>query len=140
MSTITEKKPSKGSLMKQTKADLVNIILRKDSVDKEKQAIIDELHKKAVTKVEYETLKESYLKEIEKVKAITKELNTLKDNYEKLDLRNAELAKTNEDFKDVLDENTSVLQEIRNKYKFWRDFAIAYALITIIIVVLKAIM
>lgn len=135
------KKPAtKGSLMKQTKAELVNIILRKDSVEREKQEIIDELHKKAVTRVEYDSLKDNYLNSLDKVKDAEKKLFELKANYEKLDIRNSELSKTNNDLKEALDEDASVLQETRNKYKFWRDFAVAYVLITIIIVVLKAIM
>lgn len=135
------KKPAtKGSLMKQTKAELVNIILRKDSVEREKQEIIDELHKKAVTRVEYDSLKDNYLSSLDKVKDAEKKLFELKANYEKLDIRNSELSKTNNDLKEALDEDASVLQETRNKYKFWRDFAVAYVLITIIIVVLKAIM
>lgn len=135
------KKPAtKGSLMKQTKAELVNIILRKDSVEREKQEIIDELHKKAVTRVEYDSLKDNYLSSLNKVKDAEKKLFELKANYEKLDIRNSELSKTNNDLKEALDEDASVLQETRNKYKFWRDFAVAYVLITIIIVVLKAIM
>ena len=134
------KPATRGSLMKQTKAELVNIIFRKDSVEKELQATIDELSKKAVTRVEYETLKDSYLKEVEKVKAADKELDTLTSNYEKLDKRNAELSKSNEDLKDALDEDASILQETKIKLKFWRDFAIAYVLITILVVVLKAIM
>lgn len=135
------KKPAtKGSLMKQTKAELVNIILRKDSVEREKQEIIDELHKKAVTRVEYDSLKDNYLSSLDKVKDAEKKLFELNANYEKLDKRNMELSKTNNDLKNALDEDASVLQETRNKYKFWRDFAVAYILITIIIVVLKAIM
>ena len=136
----TNEKTTKGSLMKKTKAELVSIILRKDSIDKEKQAVIDELHKKAVTKFEYETLKDSYLKEVEKVKTANEEIDTLNSSYEKLDTRNAELAKINKDLKDALDENASIFQETKIKLKFWRNFAIAYVLITIMIVVLKAIM
>lgn len=135
------KKPAtKGSLMKQTKAELVNIILRKDAVDKEKQEIIDELHKKAVTRVEYETLKDEYLKALDKAKYAEKQWSELKANYEKLDIRNTELSKVNSDLKEAFDEDASVLQETKNKLKFWRDFAVAYVLITIMIVVLKAIM
>ena len=139
--TADSKKPAtRGSLMKQTKAELVNIILRKDVVDKEKQAIIDELHKKAVTRVEYDSLKENYLKVLDKSKELEKALGTLEENYEKLDNRNAELSSLNRDFESVLDENASVLQETKKKLKFWKEFAVAFVIITIMVVVLATIM
>jgi len=139
--TADSKKPAtKGSLMKQTKAELVNIILRKDTVDKEKQEIIDELHKKAVTRVEYESLKENYFKEIKKGKDLTEQLDQLGVNYDKLDARNAELAKVNDDLQGVIDEDASVLCETKKKLKFWKDFAIAYILMSFLVVLLIAIM
>ena len=136
----TNEKTTKGSLMKKTKAELVSIILRKDSVDKEKQAVIDELHKKAVTKVEYETIKDNYLESLNKIKDLEKELANINDNYNKLDSRNAELNKLNNSLKDSLSEDTNVIQKTKSNLKFWRGFAIAYFLITVLVVILKVIM
>ena len=127
------KSASKSSLMNKTKAELVSIILRKDAVDKEKQAVIDELHKKAVTRVEYETLKESFLAENKKAKE-------LENNYDMLDLRNRELSKSIVALQDKLTDDGSLIQSYKSKYKFWRDFAVAFVLITIMAVILKAIM
>lgn len=127
------KSTSKASLMNKTKAELVSIILRKDAVDKEKQAVIDELHKKAVTRVEYETLKESFLAENKKAKE-------LENNYDMLDLRNRELSKSITALQDRLTDDGSLIQSYKSKYKFWRDFAVAFVLITIMVVILKAIM
>lgn len=127
------KSTSKSSLMNKTKAELVSIILRKDAVDKEKQAVIDELHKKAVTRVEYETLKESFLAENKKAKE-------LENNYDMLDLRNRELSKSIVELQDRLTDDGSLVESYKSKYKFWRDFAVAFVLITIMVVVLKAIM
>lgn len=127
------KSASKSSLMNKTKAELVSIILRKDAVDKEKQAVIDELHKKAVTRVEYETLKESFLVENKKAKE-------LENNYDMLDLRNRELSKSIVELQDRLTDDGALIQSYKSKYKFWRDFAVAFVLITIMVVVLKVIM
>ena len=127
------KSTSKASLMNKTKAELVSIILRKDAVDKEKQAVIDELRKKAVTRVEYETLKESFLAENKKAKE-------LENNYDMLDLRNRELSKSIVALQDKLTDDGSLIQSYKSKYKFWRDFAVAFVLITIMAVILKAIM
>lgn len=127
------KSASKSSLMNKTKAELVSIILRKDAVDKEKQAVIDELHKKAVTRVEYETLKKSFLAENKKAKE-------LENNYDMLDLRNRELSKSIVALQDKLTDDGSLIQSYKSKYKFWRDFAVAFVLITIMAVILKAIM
>ena len=136
----TKKPATKGSLMKQTKAELVSIILRKDAIDKEKQEIIDELHKKAVTRVEYDSLKDNYLAALEKTKLQDKDITNLVTNFEKLDKRNTELSKENEDLKGVIDEDASVLQETKNKLKFWKDFAVAYVLISLLVVVLAIMM
>ena len=127
------KSTSKASLMNKTKAELVSIILRKDAVDKEKQAVIDELRKKAVTRVEYETLKESFLAENKKAKE-------LENNYDMLDLRNRELSKSIVELQDRLTDEGSLVESYKSKYKFWRDFAVAFVLITIMVVILKAIM
>lgn len=127
------KSTSKASLMNKTKAELVSIILRKDAVDKEKQAVIDELRKKAVTRVEYETLKESFLAENKKAKEF-------ENNYDMLDLRNRELSKSIVALQDRLTDDGSLIQSYKSKYKFWRDFAVAFVLITIMVVILKAIM
>jgi len=127
------KSTSKTSLMNKTKAELVSIILRKDAVDKEKQAVIDELRKKAVTRVEYETLKESFLAENKKAKEF-------ENNYDMLDLRNRELSKSIVALQDRLTDDDSLIQSYKSKYKFWRDFAVAFVLITIMVVILKAIM
>ena len=136
----TKKPATKGSLMKQTKAELVSIILRKDAIDKEKQEIIDELHKKAVTRVEYDSLKDNYLAALERIKLQDKDITNLVTNFEKLDKRNTELSRENEDLKGVIDEDASVLQETKNKLKFWKDFAVAYVLISLLVVVLAMIM
>lgn len=127
------KSTSKASLMNKTKAELVSIILRKDAVDKEKQAVIDELRKKAVTRVEYETLKESFLAENKKAKEF-------ENNYDMLDLRNRELSKSIVELQDRLTDEGSLVESYKSKYKFWRDFAVAFVLITIMVVILKAIM
>lgn len=127
------KSTSKASLMNKTKAELVSIILRKDAVDKEKQAVIDKLRKKAVTRVEYETLKESFLAENKKAKEF-------ENNYDMLDLRNRELSKSIVELQDRLTDDGSLIQSYKSKYKFWRDFAVAFVLITIMVVILKAIM
>lgn len=127
------KSTSRSSLMNKTKAELVSIILRKDAVDKEKQAVIDELRKKAVTRVEYETLKESFLAENKKAK-------DFENNYDMLDLRNRELSKAIDKLQNQLTDEGSLVESYKSKYKFWRDFAIAFVLITIMVVVLKAIM
>ena len=136
----TKKPATKGSLMKQTKAELVSIILRKDAIDKEKQEIIDELHKKAVTRVEYDSLKDNYLAALERIKLQDKDITNLVTNFEKLDKRNTELSRENEDLKGVIDEDASVLQETKNKLKFWKDFAVAYVLISLLVVVLAMIL
>ena len=57
-----------------------------------------------------------------------------------LDLRNRELSKSIVALQDKLTDDGSLIQSYKSKYKFWRDFAVAFVLITIMAVILKAIM
>ena len=99
-----------GSLMKHTKAQLVEIILRKDSIEKNLRADINETNS---------TLNE-----------IRNKYNNLEEHYDSL----------NYDYRDMCDEKTFIECELNDKVKFIRKLAIGLIVCIIIIVILSIIL
>lgn len=100
-----------SSLMKKTKTELVNIILRKDSVEKNLSEEINKLNDE-VTKI---SDAKTNLKD--DVKKFSTEVANLK-------LENAKLNESNNNLKDALDEDASIMQELKTSVKAWRNIAL----------------
>lgn len=115
----TPKEGTKGSLMNLKKEELVNIILRKDATDREKQEIIN-------------NTKENYLAE-------TKKVNALKEELAKSNLQNASLEKTNNEFKEAFDNDAILIYKLKESRNYWRTLSIATFVILAMVVILKII-
>lgn len=102
---------SKTSLMKQTKADLVNIILRKDDVEKSNSEEIVKL------KAENKNLKEKVESLKEAIRNSDKEINNLN--------------RDNNELKDTIDEDTSKVCELQSSLRSWKTLAIMSLIITL---------
>ena len=96
-----------NSLMRKTKAQLVEIILRKDNIEKNLRADINGTNS---------TLNE-----------IRNKYNSLEEHYDSL----------NYDYRDMCDEKTFIECELNNKIKFIRKLYIALINCIIIIVILS---
>ena len=96
-----------NSLMRKTKAQLVDIILRKDNIEKNLRADINGINS---------TLNE-----------IRNKYNSLEKHYDSL----------NYDYRDMCDEKTFIECELNNKIKFIRKLYIALINCIIIIVILS---
>lgn len=104
-----------SSLMKKTKQDLVNIILRKDSVHKELNEKINNL-----------------TKERDDAFAQNKKLNS---ELVAVNLENKKLNANLEGYQSILDEDASIIREKQNSINFWGSVAAIEAIILIITVV-----
>lgn len=104
-----------SSLMKKTKQDLVNIILRKDDVHKDLNEKIETL-----------------VKERDDAFAQNKKLNSALAN---INLENKRLNRTVDGYQSALDEDASIIQENKNKLKFWSSMALIEAVILIIVMI-----
>ena len=107
---------SNSSLMKKTKAELVNIILRKDAVHVELNEKVASLEKER---------DESYIS--------NKKLN---EKVVSLELENKKLNKINNGFKEALDEDAIIMQQSNKNLAFWRNVAIIEAAVLVILVVI----
>ena len=96
-----------NSLMRKTKAQLVEIILRKDNIEKTLRADINGTNS---------TLNE-----------IINKYNSLEEHYDSL----------NYDYRDMCDEKTFIECELNNKIKFIRKLSIGLIVCIIIIVILS---
>lgn len=96
-----------NSLMRKTKAQLVEIILRKDNIEKNLRADINGTNS---------TLNE-----------IRNKYNSLEEHYDSL----------NYDYRDMCDEKTFIECELNNKIKFIRKLSIGLIVCIIIIVILS---
>ena len=105
-----------SSLMKKTKAELVNIILRKDAVHVELNEKVASLEKER---------DESY--------ASNKKLN---EKVVSLGLENKKLNEVNNGFKEALDEDAIIMQQSDRNLAFWRNVAIIEAVVLVMLVVI----
>ena len=135
-----------GTLMRKTKQELVNIILRKDDVASKLQDEVDGLREQIKIKANYIDSKEQYISRLKE--EVTKLNTAVKSKVELLDSnkltiqeKNKEIAELNgqiNDIKEGCDEYASQLVEMSNKNSRWKAItivAVTCALIAIVIAV-----
>ncbi|MBO7692957.1 MAG: hypothetical protein J6Y28_01685 [Acholeplasmatales bacterium] len=137
---------SSSSLMKKTKNQLVEIIFRKDAVEKTQQDDYNELnksYKKICAENDKLTKEVSHVRaENDKLTGIINNLNNQHNNDKvqsiKYSNQNKELNKTCNDLRSELDENASVIAELKQKCNRWKESCITCAAISIILIIVIA--